>query len=130
VTFDNEASVIHTHLLGLLAPSLFPFDVSSLLKFRRQKKRVSIQYLYDLFNRNEQTYRFHFYYVQNLQNMTKPGQQSQYTDYAIGWTIWGSNPAEARESSIFQNIQIGSGTNLTPIQGYWGLFPWSNVAGA
>jgi len=23
--------------------------------------------------------------------MTKPGQQSQYSDYATGWTIWGSN---------------------------------------
>jgi len=28
--------------------------------------------------------------------MTKPGQQSQYSDYATGWTIWGSNPGRGK----------------------------------
>ena len=46
-------------------------------------------------------YRFHFYYVQNLQNMTKPGQQSQYSDYATGWTIWGPNPGRGKRVTHF-----------------------------
>jgi len=62
--------------------------------------------------------------------MTKPGQQSQYSDYATGWAIWGSNLGRDRELLIFWNIQTGYGTNSPPIQGYWGLFRWGNVASA
>jgi len=28
--------------------------------------------------------------------MTKPGQHSQYSVYATGWTIWGSNPDKGK----------------------------------
>jgi hypothetical protein len=101
VPFDTEASVIHAHLLGLLAPFLSPFYVSSLLKPGGRKKQsqynIYMTCVVLLVQQTwTQTYRFHFYYVQNLQNITKPGQQSQYSDYAIGWTIWGSEPGRGK----------------------------------
>jgi len=33
--------------------------------------------------------------------MTKPGQQSQYNDYATGWTIWGSDPGRGKSATNF-----------------------------
>ena len=39
----------------------------------------------------------------------EPGWLSWYSDYAIGWTIRGSNPCGVREFSLLQNAKTVSG---------------------
>jgi hypothetical protein len=38
----------------------------------------------------------------------QPGQLSQYSDYATGWKIQGSNPNKGKIFALAQNVQTGS----------------------
>ena len=47
-----------------------------------------------------------------------------YSDDATGSKIRSSNPAEARDFSLFRNIQTGSASNTVSRQRVPGLLPW------
>ena len=106
------------------------------VKTRRQKKNslntLSIWLVwYFLFNRNEHRHTGSNSIMFKICRIWQSQVSKVSTVTMLQAGLYGVQIlVEARVLPIFQNIQTRSGTNLPPIQGYWGLFPWGNVAGA